>query len=333
MPRASFGRTVPSPRVVITGGAGFIGSHVADDLQGRAKIVLVDHLRPGNRENVAQALSGGATLVKRDLLRGDLRPIFRGASLVYHFAANPDVRLGDGGAGSQVEQNVVMTARILEACRATRVPRLVFASTSTVYGEARTVPTPEDYAPLEPISLYGATKLASEALVSAYAHSSGLQAVIFRLANVVGGRSGHGVVHDLVAKLRKDPKHLEIIGSDPGTAKSYVYIEDVLAGFRIGIEKARDPLTVYNLGTEDAISVREIADIVCAELGLDRVEYQWTGGAGQGRGWVGDVRKMSLAIGRLKSAGWRPMMTSAQAVARAAEDAWDRAPRPAKPAR
>lgn len=321
---------MPEARIVITGGAGFIGSQLADDLVGEATIVLVDRLKAGSRENVAQAISNGATLVKRDLLRGDLRPLFRGASVVYHFAANPDVRIGEAGASAQVEQNVLMTARILEACRADHVPRIVFASTSTIYGEARTVPTPEDYAPLEPISLYGATKLASESLLSAYAHSFGVQGIIFRLANVVGGRSGHGVVHDLLAKLQKDPRHLEIIGSEPGTAKSYVHVDDVLAGFRKGLEKARDPVTVYNLGTEDAISVREIADIVCAELGLDGVEYRWTGGAGQGRGWVGDVRTMGLRVERLKSTGWRPTMTSAQAVARAVREARERAHRTPK---
>jgi UDP-glucose 4-epimerase len=315
---------VAKPRIVITGGAGFIGSHVADDLVDEAEIVLVDHLKAGNPENAAAAVSKGATLVKRDLLQGDLAPLFRDTSVVYHFAANPDVRLGEGGAPTQVEQNVLMTARILEACRANRVPRIVFASTSTIYGEARIVPTPEDYAPLEPISLYGATKLASESLLSAYAHSFGVQAIIFRLANVVGGRSGHGVVYDLVAKLERDPKHLEIIGSDPGTAKSYVHVDDVVAGFRRGLEKAHDPVNVYNLGTEDAISVREIAEIICAELGLGRVEYRWTGGAGQGRGWVGDVRRMGLAIDRLRSTGWRPTMTSAQAVARASREARER---------
>lgn len=314
---------VARPRVVITGGAGFIGSHLADDLVGEADVVVVDHLHPGKRANVAEALEKGARLVRRDLRRGDLRPIFRKASLVYHLAANPDVRLGREGPKAHLEENLLLTYRVLEACRANKVPRIAFASTSTIYGEAAAVPTPEDYGPKEPISLYGATKLASESLLSAYAHTFGVQAVIFRLANVVGGRSGHGVTPDLVAKLRRNPRRLGILGSDPGTSKSYVHVEDVLTGFRAGIRAADAPVSVYNLGSEDAINVREIADTICAALGLRDVTYAWTGGAGGGRGWKGDIRTMRLAIDRLRSTGWKPSMTSAEAVARAAVEARD----------
>jgi len=315
------------PRVVITGGAGFIGSHLAEDLVGEADVVLVDHLRAGKRANVAAALAAGATLVKRDLLVGDLRPLFRKADVVYHLAANPDVRLGKEGPRAHLDQNVLATFRVLEACRANRVPRLVFASTSTVYGEASVVPTPEDYGPLEPISLYGASKLAAESLVSGYAHTYGMQGIVFRMANVLGGRSGHGVVHDLVRKLHRDPRRLEIIGSDPGTSKSYVHVDDVLSGFRAGLAAATGPFVVYNLGSEDAITVRGIADAICGELGLRDVAYVWTGGSGEGRGWAGDVRTMRLDIGRLKATGWRPTMTSEQAVRRAARELWDRLPR------
>ena len=311
-------------RVLITGGAGFLGSHFADALVGEADVVLVDNFAAGKRANVADAVKAGARVVKRNLLQGDLRPLFRRVGAVYHFAANPDVRLSKQGPRAHLEQNVLMTYRVLEACRANHVPRLVFASTSTVYGEAKIVPTPEDYGPCEPISLYGASKLACESLASAYAHTYGVQAVLFRMANVVGGRSGHGVVHDLVAKLRRNPRRLEIIGTDPGTSKSYIHVTDVLAGFRAGIDAARDPVAIYNLGSEDAIDVRTIADAVCRELGLGDVAYAWTGGSGGGRGWVGDVRTMGLAVGRLKATGWRPAMTSEQAVARAAREAWDR---------
>ncbi len=311
-------------RVLITGGAGFLGSHLADALVADADVTLVDNLAAGTRANVADALKAGARLVKRDLLRGDVRPLFRKVDTVYHLAANPDVRLGREGPKAHIEQNVLMTYRVLEACRTNRVPRFVFASTSTVYGEAKTVPTPEDFGPCEPISLYGASKLACESLTSAYAHTYGLQAVVFRMANVVGGRSGHGVVHDLVAKLARDPTRLEIIGSDPGTSKSYVHVEDALSGYRAGLAAAREPFTVYNLGSEDAISVRTIADAICRELGLRDVAYAWTGGAGSGRGWVGDVRTMALSVERLKATGWRPAMTSEPAVAHAAREAWER---------
>jgi len=309
-------------KVVITGGAGFIGSHVADALVSEANVVAVDHLKAGKRANLEHALKSGATLRKQDLLRGDLGPIFRGADIVYHFAANPEVRLGREGTKPLIDENIVATHRVLEACRAAKVPKIVFTSTSTIYGEASVVPTPEDYAPLEPISMYGATKLADEALLSAYAHTFGVQAVIFRMANVVGGRSGHGVVVDLVRKLVRDPKHLEILGSDPGTAKSYVYVDDVVAGISAGVRAAEQPVSVYNLGSEDAITVRTIADAICEELGLTDVEYQWTGGAGGGRGWAGDVRVMQLAIDRIKATGWKPRKTSEDAIRAAAKDAW-----------
>lgn len=308
-------------RILITGGAGFLGGHLADSLVADHEVTVVDNFAAGTPGNVVGAKASGAKVVRRDLLRGDLRPLFRKMDTVYHFAANPDVRLGRDGPKAHIEQNVLMTYRVLEACRAARVKRFVFASTSTIYGEAKTVPTPEDYGPCEPISLYGSSKLACESLLSAYAHTFGLQAVVFRMANVVGGRSGHGVVHDLVAKLRRDPKRLEILGSDPGTSKSYVHVEDALAGYAAGIAAATAPFTVYNLGSEDAISVRALADTICRELGLAGVEYAWTGGAGSGRGWVGDVRTMALSIERLRATGWRPTMTSGEAVGRAAREA------------
>src|SRR2546426_1658450 len=275
-------------------------------LVGQAEVVAVDHLRSGKVAILAKAIRAGATLVKRDLLRGDLRPIFRRADVVYHFAANPDVRLDRRGTKPTIDENIVATHRVLEACRAASVPRIVFPSTSTVYGEARVVPTPEDYSPFEPISLYGASKLAGEALLSAYAHSFGVRALVFRLANVVGPRSGHGVVVDLVRKLARNPKRLEILGSDPGTAKSYVHLDDVLTGIRAGERGTSEPFSVYNLGSEDAITVRTIADAICQELGLDGVEYAWTGGAGGGRGGARGGRAGERPGRAEKQGGGRP---------------------------
>ena len=313
---------MPRPKIVITGGAGFIGSHMADALVKEANVVAVDSLAAGTRTNLAHAVKAGTVLRKQDILRGDLGPIFRGAEVVYHFAANPDVRLGREGTRPLIDVNIVGTHRVLEACRAAKVPKIVFTSTSTVYGESSVVPTPEDYAPLEPISAYGASKLAAEALLSAYAHTFGIQAVVFRLANVVGGRSGHGVVVDLVRKLARHPARLEILGSEPGTAKSYVHIDDVIAGIASGVRHAEEPVAVYNLGSEDTITVRSLADAICDELGLGGVAYTWTGGAGGGRGWAGDVRVMQLSIDRLKGTGWRPRFSSEAAIRTAAKDAW-----------
>jgi UDP-glucose 4-epimerase len=315
------GEPMKRRKIVVTGGAGFIGSHMVDALVEDADVLAIDNLSAGKKGNLAAAIKAGATFRKQDLLRGDLGPIFRGAEVAYHFAANPDVRLGREGAKPLIDQNIVATYRVLEACRAAKVPKIVFTSTSTIYGEARVVPTPETFAPLEPISVYGASKLADEALLSAYAHTFGVQAFIFRLANVVGGRSGHGVVVDFVRKLDRDPKRLEILGSDPGTAKSYVHIDDTVAGIAAGVRAANAPVSVYNLGSEDTITVRSLADAVCQALGLRGVEYRWTGGAGGGRGWAGDVRVMQLSIERLRATGWRPRRLSEAAIRAAAEDA------------
>lgn len=317
-------QAVKRPRIIVTGGAGFIGSHLAEAQAPQADVLLIDRLRPGKRSNAAKALALGATLMKRDLLVADLARLFRGAETVYHFAANPDVRIGRAGTKPHIEQNILVTYRVLEACRVARVRRIVFASTSTIYGEATVVPTPEVYTPLEPISVYGASKIACEMLLSAYAHVFGVQAVVFRMANIVGGRSNHGVVHDLVEKLARDTTRLEIIGTDPGTSKSYLHVDDAVTGILAGVEAAVAPFTIYNLGSDDAISVRAIADAICEGLSLSGVTYVWTGGAGGGRGWAGDVRVMQLATRRLKRTGWRPSMTSGQAVARAAKEQWER---------
>src|SRR5438046_2486996 len=203
------------PKVVITGGAGFIGSHMADALVARTEVVAVDHLKAGKRANLEDAMKAGAVLRKLDILRGDLRPIVRGAGVVYHLAANPAVR-----------------------------------------------------------------------------------------------------------QLSRDPKELEILGSEPGTAKSYVHIEDVVAAIEAGARAADEPVSVFNVRSEDAITVRSLADAICDELGLSGVEYRWTGGAGNGRGWAGDVRAMQLAIERLRATGWRPRNSSEAAVRDAARSVW-----------
>lgn len=310
----------PGERILITGGAGFLGSHLADALVERSEVRVVDNLSSGAEEHLRSAIERGAILRRGDLLTDSLDEVLADVDVVLHYAADPDVRTSARDPSRHFDQNVTATVRLLEACRRASVQRFVLASTSTVYGVATRVPTPEAYGPLEPVSLYGATKLAAEAMVDAFAHTYGIRAVVMRYANVVGGRSGHGVVFDLVEKLRRSPRHLEILGSDPGTTKSYVYVDDAIAGTLRAVEASRGTVDVYNLGSEDTIDVRTLADLVCEGMNLRDVTYAWTGGPSGGSGWAGDVPKMLLDCSKLRALGWTPGRTSAEAVTAAVKD-------------
>jgi len=302
--------------VVVTGGAGFIGSHLVDALVARGdRVTVIDNLSAGTRENLAGHLEKGTvTLLTADLLETGWEDQMEGADMVFHLAADPDVRQSAVTPERQVQQNIVVTTRVLEAMRKFRVPNLAFTSTSTVYGEASVIPTPEEYTPLEPISVYGATKLACEALISAYSHSFGIRSSSFRFANIIGPRSGHGVIPDFVRKLRENPRELEILG-DGSQTKSYLEVSECVRAMLFAVEHAREPVNVFNIGSEDWIDVTAIADIVVAAMGLSEVEYRYTGGE---RGWVGDVPRMLLSIERLKSIGWKPEMGSRESVVAAA---------------
>ena len=190
---------------------------------------------------------------------------------------------------------------------------VLFTSSSTVYGEASRIPTPEDYAPLKPISVYGSSKLACEALIVGYAYAYGFKAVIYRLANIIGPRSTHGVVYDFVRKLRKNPRELEVLGDGTQT-KSYLFIDDCVDAMLVGLEKAESQVEVFNIGSEDQIDVKTIANIVISEMGLKNVRLRFTGGVNGGRGWVGDVKNMLLETSRIKSRGWMPRHNSEESV-------------------
>ena len=301
---------------VVTGGAGFIGSHLVDALVARGdRVTVIDNLSAGTREHLARHLENGAvTLVTADLLGNGWEDHLEGAGIVFHLAADPDVRQSAATPGRQVQQNIVATERVLAAMRHHGVRNIAFTSTSTVYGEASVIPTPEEYTPLEPISVYGATKLACEALVSAYSHSFGIRSSTFRFANIIGPRSGHGVIPDFVRKLRKNPGELEILGNGSQT-KSYLEVTECVRAMLFAVDHAKERVNVYNIGSQDWIDVTTIADIVVRALGLSGVRYRYTGGE---RGWVGDVPRMLLSIDRLKSLGWRPNMGSRESVVAAA---------------
>jgi UDP-glucose 4-epimerase len=300
---------------LVTGGAGFIGSHLTDALIARGdNVVVYDDLSGGKRQFLAQHEgSDHYRFVHGDVLdTADLSQVMKGVDQVWHVAADPDVRTSGNRAGQHAQQNVVATLHVLEAMRVAGVSRIAFTSTSTVYGEASVIPTPEDYAPLEPISLYGASKLGSESLLSAFAHTFDLRGVSFRFANIVGPRSTHGVTYDFYHKLKKDPKHLEILG-DGRQHKSYCHVEDCVSGMLHVSDRFPARYDVFNIGSDDAIDVFDLARTAIAAWGLKDVKLDATGAAGSG-GWKGDVKRMGLSSEKIKKTGWRPRHTSIEAI-------------------
>ena len=299
---------------LITGGAGLVGSALAENLllQG-ADVSVVDDLSKGNRERVPDdAEFTQADMTDPDEVRG---VITEELDIIFHFAAYTDTNYDDDR--KLFEENTEMTYNVLERMKEVGVDRIVFTSSSTIYGEAPR-PTPEDYAPLEPISVYGSSKLADEALVSTFAHSYEIQSWVFRFANIVGPSQRGTVIPDFIEKLDSDPSQLEILG-DGRQEKSYMHVSDCVDSIQHVVENAGDDLNIYNLGTKTTTSVTEIADIVSEELGVDP-DYDYTGGD---RGWTGDVPKMRLSIQKLDALGWRPEASSHAAVRRATRELID----------
>lgn len=302
-------------RAVVTGGAGAIGSVLVRELVERgAEVTVVDNLSSGRLSNLA-AVTGapGFRFVQADLREPDrIGAAFDGATEVWHLAANPDIRRGTEDPRLDLEQGTLATFHVLQAARRSRVGRIYFSSSSVVYGFPRTFPTPEEYGPLLPQSQYAASKLASEGLISAFCHSYGLSACLFRFANIIGPGMTHGILYDFLRKLERDPTRLEVLG-DGRQSKSWLTAEDCVAGMLTAAERSTETVGVYNLGSLDRLSAMEIAQkVVAAFGGTARIET--TGGE---RGWVGDVPQQFLATERIRALGWRPRYSSAEAVDRA----------------
>ena len=233
-----------------------------------------------------------------------------GIETVHHLAANPDIRLGTEVTDTDLRQGTVATYNVLEAMRNSGVKRISFSSSSAIYGEANVMPTPETYGPVKPISLYGASKLASEALITAWCGTFGAKSWIHRFANIVGPRGTHGVIYDFIHKLKNDPSRLEVLGNGL-QEKSYMSAEDCVRAMVHIVDGTYDAINLYNLGTGDTCSVRRIAEIVVEESGLEGVSIEYTGGD---RGWAGDVPKTSLDVEYLFSTGFEPTMQSEAAI-------------------
>jgi len=307
-------------KVLVTGGAGFIGSHSVDCLMRMGCFVrVVDNLSGGSLGNVEGWLGDSGF----EFVRGDLKDLgvaeeaVEGVDVVFHLAANPEVRVAEVDPSIHFRENLLTTFNVLEAMRKSEKAKcIVFLSSSTVYGEPERFPTPEDYGPLLPISVYGASKLGCESLISAYCHTFGVRGLVFRLANVVGGRSGHGVIVDFVRKLRGNPKVLEILG-DGSQSKSYLHVKDLIDAIFLALKCFLDEkktIEVYNVGSLDKVDVKRIAEIVCEEMGIHDVRFRFNDVLGDGRGWMGDVKTMLLSADKLLSLGWKPSMNSEEAV-------------------
>jgi len=307
-------------KILITGGAGFIGSHLTDHLmKAKCDVTVLDNLTSGSLKNIEPWLeSGHFKLIEGDLKDpADIEGAIKRVELVFHLAANPEVRVGETDPTVHFQENLRATFNLLEAMRKSASAKiLVFASTSTVYGEAETFPTPEDYGPLIPISTYGASKLGCEALAFSYAHTFGLRTLVLRLANVIGPRATHGVLFDFIKKLKANPRRLEILG-DGNQKKSYLHVEDCVGAIlhvTNSFLEGEDRTGVYNVGSLDQITVRTIAEIVVDEMSLRGVEFVFTGEVEGGRGWRGDVKFMHLSVERLMKTGWKPKYNSEEAV-------------------
>jgi UDP-glucose 4-epimerase len=307
---------------LVTGGAGFIGSHIVDRLLYKdVDVKVLDNLSTGNISNLSSCMNDK----RLHFLHGDLRDLedvkeaLEDAKTVFHIASYPEVRTGFDNPKIAYEENIRNTFYLLEEIRKSKVDAILFTSSSTVYGEPGMIPTPEDYGPLLPISPYGASKLACEALLSSYCHTYGMKGLILRLANIIGSRSRHGVIWDFIRKLRIDNKKLEILGNGLQT-KSYLHVSDCVDCFFFCISKSSNRIEIFNVGNNDRINVTSLAKIVCNTMHLVDVELVTTDGIDNGRGWIGDVKNMQLGIEKLKRLGWGPSLSSINAVTQASKE-------------
>jgi UDP-glucose 4-epimerase len=299
---------------LVTGGAGFIGSHLVDELVRQGQdVVVYDNFSTGFRRHLDGALkTGRVTIIEGDILdSAKLKSAFEDVSTVFHLAANADVRGGIRNTTIDVEQNILGSHSLLEAMKAQSVKEIVFTSSAAVYGEPDRFPTTEDQ-PLIQTSLYGASKLAAEALIQAYGEYFGISSWCFRFVSWIGERYSHGVVRDFVQKLMRNPKELEILG-DGEQRKSYLHVADGVRGIFSAMENLKGIKNVVNLGHVEVMNVKDLANLVCEEMGLGNVAYRFTGGP---RGWLGDSPLVLLDISKIQETGFQPQISIEEGIRR-----------------
>ena len=303
-------------RYLITGGAGFIGSHLIEKLIAKHEIVVLDNMSEGDPAFIAKHESNpNFTFIKGDMNDSSaLDSALQGVDAVFHLAAHRDVRAGASNPRKDIDDGILLTFNLLESMRAAGVKDIIFSSSQTVYGEVSDEPVSENFGPMIPISIYGASKLACESLVMAYSHTFGMRSWIFRFANIVGPGGTHGVIPDFILKLKNNNSQMEILGDGTQT-KPYLAVEDCVDGIIFGYENSSDSVNLFNLGTDGWTSVTRLAEIVVEECGLENVKFSYTGGK---RGWVGDVPRIRLSSDKIKNLGWKAQHDSDEAVRLAA---------------
>lgn len=305
---------------MVTGGAGFIGSHLIDALMADpsvGEVRILDNFTSGRREHLVHHQNSPRLKVQAmELLEEKkIRPLFEGVDVVFHLAANPDARLGIANTRLDLEQESIVTWNVLEAMRLSAVPKIIFSSSGTVYGDVGTTVTHEGLGPCLPTSLYGAGKLASEGLISAFCSTFGTRAVIFRFGNILGERTTHGAVFDFIRQLAHDSSELKVLGNGY-QAKPYVYVRDLVAGLMFGKKKCGEMgasmFDVFNLAPDGASSVRFIVEELLSQLGFNgRTAIRYGESAG---GWPGDVPQSRMSSSKLNRAGFSLPRSSGEAV-------------------
>ena len=306
-------------KILVTGGAGFIGSHAVDKLMEEGHHVkVIDNLSSGRLENIKR----WERHPRFEFIKGDLKnyadalEAVRGVDAVFHFAANPEVRVSTTSPRTHFDENVVATFNLLEAMREHGVRELVFASSSSVYGEPEEIPVGED-APIRPVSVYGASKAACENLIHAYTKLYGIKAVALRYANVVGPRLRHGVIYDLLVKLKKNREELEVLGDGTQT-RSYIYVTDAVEATITAWRSVTSSYEAYNVASEDWITVNDVVKAILGELRLSpKIMHK---PVLHGVGWPGDVKRIALKIDKLKTLGFTPRYSSLEAVTKTVKD-------------